>query len=559
MRSDMMKAGVSKAPHRSLMKALGWSDKEIESPIIGVCSGYNEIIPGHAELNKIVDAVKQGVYSAGGKPVVFPVIGVCDGLAMGHTGMKYSLASRELIADSIEVMATAHPFDAMVFVPNCDKIVPGMLMAALRLNIPCIFISGGPMLAGHIPGDKEKKGRSLSSMFEAVGKYEAGKMGEAELKVWEDKVCPTCGSCSGMYTANSMNCLCEAIGIALPGNGTIPAVYSERLRLAKEAGIKVLQLLNKDIKPRDILTQEAFVNALKVDMALGCSTNTMLHLPAIAHEAKCDIDIFIANDISQQIPNLCHLAPAGPAHIEDLYQAGGVMAVMKELDKKNLLARDLLTVTGKTIANSFDSAINYDEEVIRNIDTPYSQTGGIAVLKGNLALEGAVVKRSAVAPEMMVHKGPARVYDSEEAAIDAIYKKQIVSGDVVVIRYEGPKGGPGMREMLSPTSAICGMGLDKEVALITDGRFSGATRGASIGHVCPEAAQGGLIGLVKEGDIISIDIPKGLLELLVTDEEIEKRRKAQKPYSAPIKTGYLARYAKLVTSAAKGAVFREDM
>lgn len=559
MRSDMMKAGVSKAPHRSLMKALGWSDKEIESPIIGVCSGYNEIIPGHAELNKIVDAVKQGVYSAGGKPVVFPVIGVCDGLAMGHTGMKYSLASRELIADSIEVMATAHPFDAMVFVPNCDKIVPGMLMAALRLNIPCIFISGGPMLAGHIPGDKEKKGRSLSSMFEAVGKYEAGKMGEAELKVWEDKVCPTCGSCSGMYTANSMNCLCEAIGIALPGNGTIPAVYSERLRLAKEAGIKVLELLKKDIKPRDIITQEAFVNALKVDMALGCSTNTMLHLPAIAHEAKCDIDIFIANDISQQIPNLCHLAPAGPAHIEDLYQAGGVMAVMKELDKKNLLARDLLTVTGKTIANSFDSAINYDEEVIRNIDTPYSQTGGIAVLKGNLALEGAVVKRSAVAPEMMVHKGPARVYDSEEAAIDAIYKKQIVSGDVVVIRYEGPKGGPGMREMLSPTSAICGMGLDKEVALITDGRFSGATRGASIGHVCPEAAQGGLIGLVKEGDIISIDIPKGLLELLVTDEEIEKRRKAQKPYSAPIKTGYLARYAKLVTSAAKGAVFREDM
>ena len=559
MRSDMMKAGVSKAPHRSLMKALGWSDKEIESPIIGVCCGFNEIIPGHAELNKIVDAVKQGVYSAGGKPVVFPVIGVCDGLAMGHTGMKYSLASRELIADSIEVMATAHPFDAMVFVPNCDKIVPGMLMAALRLNIPCIFISGGPMLAGHIPGDKEKKGRSLSSMFEAVGKYEAGKMGEAELKVWEDKVCPTCGSCSGMYTANSMNCLCEAIGIALPGNGTIPAVYSERLRLAKEAGIKVLELLNKDIKPRDILTQEAFVNALKVDMALGCSTNTMLHLPAIAHEAKCDIDIFIANDISQQIPNLCHLAPAGPAHIEDLYQAGGVMAVMKELDKKNLLARDLLTVTGKTIASSFDSAINYDEEVIRNIDTPYSQTGGIAVLKGNLALEGAVVKRSAVAPEMMVHKGPARVYDSEEAAIDAIYKKQIVSGDVVVIRYEGPKGGPGMREMLSPTSAICGMGLDKEVALITDGRFSGATRGASIGHVCPEAAQGGLIGLVKEGDIISIDIPKGLLELLVTDEEIEKRRKAQKPYTSSIKTGYLARYAKLVTSAAKGAVFREDM
>jgi dihydroxy-acid dehydratase len=558
MRSDMMKSGVAKAPHRSLMKALGWTDKEINSPIVGICSGFNEIIPGHEEINKIVDAVKAGVLAAGGKPVVFPVIGVCDGIAMGHTGMKYSLASRELIADSVEVMAMAHPFDAMVFVPNCDKIVPGMLMAALRLNIPSVFVSGGPMLAGHIPGDKEKKGRSLSSMFEAVGKYEVGKMDEKELKVWEDRVCPTCGSCSGMYTANSMNCLCEAIGIALPGNGTIPAVYAERVRLAKQAGAQVMEMLEKNICPRDIITHDALVNALKVDMALGCSTNTMLHLPAIAHSAGADIDIFMANDISAQIPNICHLAPAGPTHMEDLYQAGGVMAVMHELSKKNLLKEDLITVTGKTIGESFKNAVNYDEEVIRPLDKPFSPTGGIAVLRGNLALEGAVVKRSAVAPEMMVHKGPARVFESEESAIDAIYKKQIKPGDVVVIRYEGPKGGPGMREMLSPTSAICGMGLDKEVALITDGRFSGATRGASIGHVCPEAAQGGLIGLVEEGDIISIDIPAGKLELEVSEEEIAKREKNRKPYSAPIKTGYLARYAEYVTSASKGAVFREE-
>ncbi len=559
MRSDLMKRGVSKAPHRSLMKALGWTDAEINGPIVGVCSGFNEIIPGHEELNKIVEAVKAGVYRAGGKPVVFPVIGVCDGIAMGHTGMKYSLASRELIADSIEVMAMSHPFDAMVFVPNCDKIVPGMLMAALRLNIPSIFVSGGPMLAGHIPGDKEKKGRSLSSMFEAVGRFEAGCMDEKELKVWEDRVCPTCGSCSGMYTANSMNCLCEAIGIALPGNGTIPAVYSERIRLAKTAGEKVMELLEKDIKPRDILTYDAFINALKVDMALGCSTNTMLHLPALAHSAGVDIDIFVANEISEKVPNLCHLAPAGNAHIEDLYQAGGIMAVMKELDKKHLLKKDLITVTGKTIGESFIDAVNYDEEVIRPIDNPYSETGGIAVLRGNLAQEGAVVKRSAVSPEMMEHRGPARCFDSEEAAIEAIYQKKIKSGDVVVIRYEGPKGGPGMREMLSPTSAICGMGLDKEVALITDGRFSGATRGASIGHVCPEAAMGGLIGLVEDGDSIYINITKGILELEVSDEVLEERRKKQKPYTSPIKTGYLARYAQYVTSASKGAVFREDM
>lgn len=559
MRSDMMKKGVSRAPHRSLMKALGWTDEEIKRPLIGVCSGYNEIIPGHLELNKIVDAVKSGVYSFGGKPIVFPVIGVCDGIAMGHKGMKYSLASRELIADSIEVMATSHPFDAMVFVPNCDKIVPGMLMAALRLNIPSIFVSGGPMLAGHIPGDDQKKGRSLSSMFEAVGKYESGVMDDNELKDWEDRVCPTCGSCSGMYTANSMNCLCEAIGIALPGNGTIPSVYSERLRLAKTAGMKIMELYEKDIKPRDILTYDAFINALKVDMALGCSTNTMLHLPAIAHEAKVDIDIFIANEISNQIPNLCHLAPAGSAHIEDLYHAGGVMAVMHELDKKNLINRNLLTVTGNSIGASFKDAVNYDEQVIRNIDDPYSQTGGIAVLRGNLAPEGAVVKRSAVAEEMMVHKGKARVFDSEEECIEAIYGKKINKGDVVVIRYEGPKGGPGMREMLSPTSAICGMGLDKDVALITDGRFSGATRGASIGHVCPEAAQGGLIALVEEGDMIYINIMEGKLDLLVDEKILEERRKKLKPHQPSITTGYLARYANYVTSASKGAVFKEIM
>jgi len=558
MRSDSMTKGPEKAPHRSLMKALGWTDREIDMPMIGIVSAQNEIIPGHVQLDRIVNAVKAGVREAGGNPVTFPVIGVCDGIAMGHTGMKYSLISRELIADSIEVMATAHPFDALVMVPNCDKIVPGMLMAAARINIPTIICSGGAMLAGHIPGVKDRT-FSLSSMFEAVGKYAAGTMDEKEMKVWEDNVCPTCGSCSGMYTANSMNCLCEAVGMALPGHGTIPCVYAARERLAKESGYKIMELLEKDIRPRDIMTLDAFKNALTVDMALGCSTNTMLHLPAIAHEAGVKVDIFMANEISEHTPNLCHLAPAGKTHMEDLNQAGGVMAVMKELDKRHLLKRDLITVTGKSISDSFDKAINYDEEIIRPIDKPFSATGGIAVLKGNLAPEGAVVKRSAVAPEMLRHEGPARVFNSEEEAIAAIYGKKINKGDVVVIRYEGPKGGPGMREMLSPTSAIAGMGLDKDVALITDGRFSGATRGASIGHVCPEAAMGGLIGIVEEGDNIKIDIEKGLLELDVDEKTIKEREKNRKPYEAPVKTGYLARYASMVTSASKGAIFREDI
>lgn len=557
MRSDAMKKGVDKAPHRSLMKALGWTDREINSPIIGVVSGYNEIIPGHIQLNRIVDAVKAGIREEGGNPVTFPVIGVCDGIAMGHTGMKYSLASRELIADSIEVMCMAHPFDALVFVPNCDKIIPGMLMAAARLNLPSIFVSGGAMLAGHIPGENRRA--SLSSMFEAVGKYAAGKMDDKELLNWEDNVCPSCGSCSGMYTANSMNCMCEAIGIALPGNGTIPCVYSARERLAKETGYQIMNLLKKNIRPSDILTQKAFVNALTVDMALGCSTNTMLHLPAVAHSAGVHIDIFQANEISSKTPNLCHLAPAGPTYIEDLNLAGGVMAVMKELDKKGLLERNLMTVTGEPISASYDKATNYNPEVIRPIDNPYSATGGIAVLRGNLAEEGAVVKRSAVAPEMMTHTGRARVFDSEEDSIAAIMGGKIKSGDVVVIRYEGPKGGPGMREMLSPTSAIAGMGLDKEVALITDGRFSGATRGASIGHVCPEAAQGGLIGLVEEGDQILVDIAHEKLELLVDEKTIAERRKVQKKHECPIRTGYLARYAQRVTSASQGAVFKEDL
>ena len=556
MRSDDMKTGATKAPHRSLMKALGWTDKEIRSPLIGIASGFNEIIPGHVQLNRIVDAVKAGVRSAGGTPVVFPVIGVCDGIAMGHTGMKYSLASREVIADSIEIMATAHPFDALVLIPNCDKIVPGMLMGAAKLNLPTIVVSGGAMLAGRIP--TECKPKSLSSMFEAVGKYKNGDMSEDELLVWENNACPTCGSCSGMYTANSMNCLCEAIGIALPGNGTIPAVYAARERLAKETGYKIMELLEKNIKIRDILTKEAFENSLRVDMALGCSTNTMLHLPAIAHHAGVDIDIFMANDISNNIPNLCHLAPAGDDHIEDLYYAGGVMGVMKELDKHNLLNRDLLTVTGLPIGNSIDEAVNTNTEVIRPIDNPYSATGGIAVLSGNLAPEGAVVKRSAVSQEMLVHSGPARVFDSEEDCIKAIFNKEIVKGDVIVIRYEGPKGGPGMREMLSPTSAIAGMGLDKDVALITDGRFSGATRGASIGHVCPEAAQGGLIAVVEEGDLISIDIINGRLDLLVDEDILEKRKQNIKPHSPKIKTGYLARYSSLVTSASKGAIFKGE-
>ena len=551
----MMK-GVERAPNRSLMKALGWSEREMSMPVIGIVSGQNEIIPGHVQIDRIVNAVKAGVREAGGNPVTFPVIGVCDGIAMGHQGMKYSLCSRELIADSIEVMANAHPFDALVFVPNCDKIVPGMLMAACRLNLPSVFVSGGPMLSGHIKGMKDRS-FSLSSMFEAVGKYKAGTMSEEDVKQWEDSVCPTCGSCSGMYTANSMNCLCEAIGIALPGNGTIPAVYAERERLAKEAGYAVMEMLDKGIKARDILTEKAFRNALTVDMALGCSTNTMLHLPAIAHSAGVEIDIFEANELSMRVPNLCHLAPAGSAHIEDLYFAGGIMAVMKELDKKKLLERDLITVTGNSISASFDTAVNYDTEVIRPVDNPFDTTGGIAVLSGNLAEEGAVVKRSAVAPEMLYHKGPARVFDCEEEAIEAIYNRKINKGDVVVIRYEGPKGGPGMREMLNPTSAIAGMGLDKDVALITDGRFSGATRGASIGHVCPEAAAGGTIALVEEGDEIEIDIRSCRLSLNVADAVLEERRKNLKPRVNEC-SGYLKRYRDNVTSASRGAVFRED-
>ena len=556
MRSDVMMRGVERAPNRSLMKALGWSAREMDMPVIGIVSGQNEIIPGHVQIQRIVDAVKAGVREAGGNPVTFPVIGVCDGIAMGHQGMKYSLCSRELIADSIEVMAQAHPFDALVMVPNCDKIVPGMLMAACRLNLPTVFISGGPMLSGHIKGVKDRS-FSLSSMFEAVGRYKAGTMDEAELKVWEDSVCPTCGSCSGMYTANSMNCLCEAIGIALPGNGTVPAVYAERERLAKEAGYAIMDMLRNGVRARDILTKDAFWNALTVDMALGCSTNTMLHLPAIAHSAGVELDIWDANELSSRTPNLCHLAPAGPAHIEDLYQAGGIMAVMKELDKKGLLKRDLMTVTGHSIGENYADATNWNEEVIRPVDRPYDQTGGIAVLKGNLAPEGAVVKRSAVAPEMLVHRGPARVFNSEEEAIAAIYERRIVKGDVVVIRYEGPKGGPGMREMLNPTSAIAGMGLDKDVALITDGRFSGATRGASIGHVCPEAAAGGLIALVEDGDIIEIDIPACRLSLCV-DEKTLADRKANFKARVNECTGYLKRYRDNVTSASRGAVFKED-
>ncbi len=556
MRSDVMMRGVERAPNRSLMKALGWTDREMERPVIGIVGSQNEIIPGHIQVERIVEAVKAGVREAGGNPVAFQTIGVCDGIAMGHQGMKYSLCSRELIADSIEVMVNAHPFDALVFVPNCDKIVPGMLMAACRLDLPCVFVSGGPMLAGHIKGVRDRS-FSLSSMFEAVGKYKAGTMDEDQVHEWEDSVCPTCGSCSGMYTANSMNCLCEAIGIALPGNGTIPAVYAERERLAKQAGYAVMDMLAKGIGARDIMTKDAFWNALTVDMALGCSTNTMLHLPAIAHSAGVELDIWDANALSAKVPNLCHLAPAGAAHIEDLYFAGGIMAVMKELDRKGLLARDLVTVTGGTIAQSFDKAVNHDTSVIRPIDDPYDVSGGIAVLKGNLAPEGAVVKRSAVAAEMLHHKGPARVFDCEEDAIRAIYEKRIVKGDVVVIRYEGPKGGPGMREMLNPTSAIAGMGLDKDVALITDGRFSGATRGASIGHVCPEAAAGGLIALVEDGDEIEIDIDGCLLQLNVDEKVLEERRRGFRPRVNEC-SGYLKRYREMVTSASRGAVFKEE-
>ena len=550
MRSDSVKTGMQQAPHRSLFNALGLTKEELSKPLVGIVSSYNEIVPGHMNLDKIVEAVKLGVASAGGTPIVFPAIAVCDGIAMGHTGMKYSLVTRDLIADSTECMALAHQFDALVMVPNCDKNVPGLLMAAARVNVPTIFVSGGPMLAGHVKGQK----RSLSSMFEAVGAHAAGKISEEDVTEFENKVCPTCGSCSGMYTANSMNCLTEALGMGLGGNGTIPAVYSERIRLAKHAGMKIMELLEKNIRPRDIMTEEAFRNALTVDMALGCSTNSMLHLPAIAHEAGVDLNLDIANEISAKTPNLCHLAPAGPTYMEDLNEAGGVYAVMKELTKKNLLNTDLITVTGKTVGENIAHSVNKDETVIRPVENPYSEVGGIAVLRGNLAPDTGIVKRSAVAPSMLKHEGPARVFDCEDDAIAAIKGGKIVAGDVVVIRYEGPKGGPGMREMLNPTSAIAGMGLGESVALITDGRFSGASRGASIGHVSPEAAVGGNIALVEEGDIIEIDIDNHSLNVKVSDEELEKRRAKWQPKEPNVTTGYLARYAKLVTSANKGAI-----
>lgn len=552
MRSDSVTKGTQQAPHRSLFNALGYTKEERERPLIGIVSSYNEIVPGHMNLDKIVDAVKMGVAMAGGTPVVFPAIAVCDGIAMGHIGMKYSLVTRDLIADSTECMALAHGFDALVCVPNCDKNVPGLLMAAARLNIPTIFVSGGPMLAGHVHGQK----RSLSSMFEAVGSVAAGSMSMEELEEFEEKVCPTCGSCSGMYTANSMNCLTEAIGMGLQGNGTIPAVYSERIRLAKHAGMKIMELLEKDIKPRDIMSEKAFMNALVIDMALGCSTNSMLHLPAIAHEAGVKINLDIANELSEKTPNLCHLAPAGPTYMEDLNEAGGVYAVMNELNKKGLLYTDLITTTGKTIAENIKGCVNKNPEVIRTIDNPYSATGGIAVLKGNIAPAGSVVKRSAVVPEMMEHTGPARVFECEEDAIDAIKSGKIVAGDVVVIRYEGPKGGPGMREMLNPTSAIAGMGLGSSVALITDGRFSGASRGASIGHVSPEAAVGGPIALIEEGDMIRINIPSNTLNADVSDEELAKRRANWQPREPKITTGYLSRYRAMVTSGTDGAILQ---
>ena len=550
MKSDNVKAGMQQAPHRSLFNALGFTEEEMKKPMVGIVSSYNEIVPGHMNLDKIVNAVKLGVAEAGGVPVVFPAIAVCDGIAMGHIGMKYSLVTRDLIADSTECMALAHQFDALVMVPNCDKNVPGLLMAVARINVPTVFVSGGPMLAGHVKGRK----RSLSSMFEAVGSYAAGTMTEEEVREYEEKVCPTCGSCSGMYTANSMNCLTEALGMGLRGNGTIPAVYSERIRLAKHAGMKIMELVEKNIRPRDIMTPEAFRNALTVDMALGCSTNTMLHLPAIAREAGVELNLEIANEISAKTPNLCHLAPAGPTYMEDLNEAGGVYAVMNELSKKGLLNLDCLTANGTTVGENIKNCVNKNPEVIRPVENPYSQTGGIAVLKGNLAPDSGVVKRSAVAPEMLVHEGPARVFDCEEDAIDAIKSGKIVAGDVVVIRYEGPKGGPGMREMLNPTSAIAGMGLGSSVALITDGRFSGASRGASIGHVSPEAAVGGPIALVEEGDIIKINIPEMTLNVDVSDEEMAARRAKWQPREPKVTTGYLARYAAMVTSGNRGAI-----
>ena len=550
MRSDNVKKGMQQAPHRSLFNALGFTEEEMKKPMVGIVSSYNEIVPGHMNLDKIVNAVKLGVAEAGGVPVVFPAIAVCDGIAMGHIGMKYSLVTRDLIADSTECMALAHQFDALVMVPNCDKNVPGLLMAAARINVPTVFVSGGPMLAGHVKGQK----RSLSSMFEAVGANAAGTMTEEEVREFEEKVCPTCGSCSGMYTANSMNCLTEALGMGLRGNGTIPAVYSERIKLAKHAGMAVMEMLKKDIRPRDIMTKDAILNALTVDMALGCSTNSMLHLPAIAHEIGFDFDISFANPISEKTPNLCHLAPAGPTYMEDLNEAGGVYAVMAELNKKGLLHTECMTVTGKTVGENIEGVVNKDPEVIRPIDNPYTPTGGLAVLKGNLAPDGSVVKRSAVVDEMLVHEGPARVFDCEEDAIAAIKGGKIVAGDVVVIRYEGPKGGPGMREMLNPTSAIAGMGLGSSVALITDGRFSGASRGASIGHVSPEAAVGGPIALVEEGDLIQIDIPNLSIHLDVSDEELAKRKANWTPREPKVTTGYLARYAAMVTSGNRGAI-----
>ena len=551
MRSDVVKKGIPAAPNRSLLYALGYTKEELERPLIGVVCSYNEIVPGHMNLDKIAEAVKAGVRAAGGTPVEVPAIAVCDGIAMGHVGMKYSLVTRDLIADSTEALAMAHQFDGLVMIPNCDKNVPGLLMAAARVNIPTIFCSGGPMLAGKLPNGRRT---CLSHMFEAVGAYYAGKLDEAGVEEYENAACPTCGSCSGMYTANSMNCLTEAIGMGLSGNGTIPAVWSARLRLAKHAGMQVMRLVEQDIKPRDIMTAEAFHNAETVDMALGCSTNTMLHLPAIAHECGIELDLDLSNDISAHTPNLCHLAPAGESYMEDLEQAGGVYAVMAELNKKGLLNTDVMTVTGKTMGENLEGVVNRDPETIRPIDHPYSADGGIAVLKGNLAPEGCVVKRSAVAPEMMTHQGPARVFDCEDDAIEAIYAGKIVPGDVVVIRYEGPKGGPGMREMLNPTSAIVGMGLGSSVALITDGRFSGATRGAAIGHVCPEAAQGGPIALVEDGDPITVDITNCAITLHVDEETLAARKAAWVCPPPKVTTGYLARYAKLVTSASRGAV-----
>lgn len=551
MKSDNIKNGVARTPNKSLLYALGYTDEEINRPLIGVVSSYNEIVPGHMHLDKITEAVKAGIRLKGGTPIVFPAIAVCDGIAMGHIGMKYSLVTRDLIADSTECMALAHQFDGLVMIPNCDKNVPGLLMAAARVNVPTIFVSGGPMLSGRL---KSGKRTCLSTMFEAVGSYYAGSMNDEELNEWTENACPTCGSCSGMYTANSMNCLTESLGMALRGNGTIPAVYSKRLRLAKETGMKIMELIEKSIKPSDIMTEKAFENALATDMALGCSTNTMLHLPAIANELNIKIDLHHVNDISERTPNLCHLAPAGDTYMEDLELAGGVYAVMKELEKKNLIDNSLLTVSGKSVKDNLIDVKNYDNNIIRDIENPYTKTGGIAVLFGNLAVDGCVVKRSAVDEKMLTHSGPAKVFDSEEDAIDAIYNKKINSGDVVVIRYEGPKGGPGMREMLNPTSAIAGMGLDKEVALITDGRFSGATRGASIGHVSPEAASGGNIAYVKNGDIINIDIPNYSISLNINDEELEKRKKEMKILEPKVKTGYLNRYAKMVSSADKGAI-----